>query len=147
MKGQERLPVARLRLRYDCVHRSCPALPYVDFFDRSHGFPKLYERKGLILHSWNSRGRVNISPASRHRTSHSSRLTHWSNSTIFPSHSVPDGLVITTTFGTAHGPTQPPMVIEFASIIHVSAIHPSVIPPELPANRARHCSNNTPDRS
>ncbi len=72
--------------------------------------PKLYERKGLILHSWNSHGRVNISPASRQRSAHSTRLRYWSNSTIFPSHSVPDELVITTTFGTSHGPTQPLMV-------------------------------------
>src|SRR5208337_2787228 len=70
---------------------------------------KLYERKGLILHSWNSHGRVNISPASRHRTAHSSRLPYWSNLTIFPSHSVPDEFVTTTTLGTSHGPTQPLM--------------------------------------
>src|ERR1017187_9029203 len=69
----------------------------------------LYERNGLILHEWNSRGRTNISPASRHRTAHSSRLRYWSNLTILPSHSVPDELVITTTFGTSHGPTQPLM--------------------------------------
>jgi hypothetical protein len=72
--------------------------------------PKLYEQKGLILHSRNSRGRDDISPASRHRTAHSSRLRYWSNLTIFPSHSVPDEVVITTTFGTSHGPTQPLMV-------------------------------------
>src|ERR1017187_2344704 len=70
----------------------------------------LYERNGLILHEWNSRGRTNISPASRHRTAHSSRLRYWSNLTILPSHSVPDELVITTTFGTSHGPTQPLIV-------------------------------------
>jgi hypothetical protein len=72
--------------------------------------PNLYERNGLILHSWNSGGRAIISPASRHRTAHSTRLRYWSNLTIFPSHSVPDELVITTTFGTSHGPTQPLMV-------------------------------------
>jgi len=70
-------------------------------------FSKLYEEKGLILHSWNSRGRHNISPASRHRTAHSSRLRYWSNLTTFPSHTSPAELVITTTFGTSHGPTQP----------------------------------------
>jgi hypothetical protein len=70
----------------------------------------LYERKGLILHSWNSRGRVNISPASRHRTAHSSRLRYWSNLTMLPSHTVPDEVVITTTFGTSQGPTQPLIV-------------------------------------
>jgi len=48
--------------------------------------------------------------ASRHRTAHSTRFRYWSNSTIFPSHSVPDELVITTTFGTSHGPTQPLIV-------------------------------------
>jgi two-component system response regulator FixJ len=32
------------------------------------------------------------------------------NATIFPSHSVPAEVVITTTFGTSHGPTQPLMV-------------------------------------
>ena len=58
----------------------------------------------------NSRGRANISPASRHRTAHSSRLRYWSNVTIFPSHSVPVEVVITTTFGTSHGPTQPLIV-------------------------------------
>src|ERR1035438_2021310 len=73
-------------------------------------FPNLYERNGLILHSWNSRGRAKISPASRHRTAHSTKLRYWSNLTIFPSHSVPDALVITTTFGTSHGPTQPLIV-------------------------------------
>ena len=71
---------------------------------------KVPRPKGLILHSWNSRGRTNISPASRHRTAHSSRLRYWSNLTKFPSHSVPDELVITTTFGTSHGPTQPLIV-------------------------------------
>jgi len=49
-------------------------------------------------------------PASRHRTAHSNRLRYWSNLTIFPIHSVPDELVITTTFGTSHGPTQPLIV-------------------------------------
>src|SRR5579864_3284341 len=72
--------------------------------------PKLYEQKGLILHSRNSRGRVNISPASRHRTAHSRRLRYWSNLTMFPSHASPAELVITTTFGTSHGPTQPLIV-------------------------------------
>ena len=78
---------------------TAPALP-----------PNPYERNGLILHSWNSRGRANISPASRHRTAHSTRLRYWSNLRIFPSHCVPDEVVITTTFGTSHGPTQPLMV-------------------------------------
>src|ERR1700758_133804 len=72
--------------------------------------PKLYEQKGLILHSRNSRGRDNISPASRHRTAHSRRLRYWSNLTMFPGHASPAELVITTTFGTSHGPTQPLMV-------------------------------------
>jgi len=71
---------------------------------------QFYEQKGLTLHSWNSRGRVNITPASPHRTAHSSRLRYWSNLTIFPSHSVPDEVVITTTFGTSQGPAQPLMV-------------------------------------
>jgi len=69
-----------------------------------------FSEKGLILHSWNSRGNANISPASRQRAAHSNRLRYWSNLTIFPSHSVPDELVITTTFGTSHGPTQPLIV-------------------------------------
>jgi hypothetical protein len=34
-------------------------------------------------------------------------LRYWSDRTIFQSHSVPNGLAITTTFGTSHGPTQP----------------------------------------
>jgi len=68
---------------------------------------KLTVEKGLILHSWNSRGRHNISPASRHRTAHSSRLRYRSNLTTFPSHTSPAELVITTTFGTSRGPTQP----------------------------------------
>jgi hypothetical protein len=71
---------------------------------------KHFQRKGLILHSWNSRGSVNISPASRHRTAHSSRIRYWSNLKTFPSHSVPAALVITTTLGTSHGPTQPLIV-------------------------------------
>lgn len=75
-----------------------------------HASPNLYDRNGLILHSWNSRGTANISSASRHRTAHSTRLRYWSNLTIFPSHSVPDELVTTTTFGTSHGPTQPLIV-------------------------------------
>jgi hypothetical protein len=75
-----------------------------------NSFPKLYEQKGFILHSRNSRGRDNISPASRHRTAHSRRLRYWSNLTMFPSHASPAELVITTTFGTSHGPTQPLMV-------------------------------------
>jgi hypothetical protein len=73
-------------------------------------FPKPYEQKGLILHSRNSRGSDNISPASRHRRAHSSRLRYWSNLTTFPNHSSPAELVITTTFGTSQGPTQPLMV-------------------------------------
>jgi hypothetical protein len=72
--------------------------------------PSLYERNGLILSPWNSCGRANTSPASRHRTAHSTRLRYWSNLAIFPSHSVPVELVITTTLGTSHGPTQPLMV-------------------------------------
>src|ERR1022692_2405675 len=51
-----------------------------------------------------------MSPASRQRTAHSSRLRYCSNLSMFPSHSVPDELVITTTLGTSHGPTQPLMV-------------------------------------
>jgi len=80
------------------------------FESSSKGSAKLYEEKGLILHSRNSCGRANIWPASRQRTAHSTRLRYWSNLAIFPSHSVPDELVITTTFGTSHGPTQPLMV-------------------------------------
>jgi hypothetical protein len=72
-------------------------------------FGNVYEN-GLILHSWNSRGKASISPASRQRTAHSSRVRYWLNATIFPSHSVPAEVVITTTFGTSHGPTQPLMV-------------------------------------
>src|SRR5579864_625292 len=71
---------------------------------------KLYEQKGLILHSRNSRGRDNISPASRHCTAHSRRLRYWSNLTMCPSHASPAELVITTTFGTSHVPTQPLIV-------------------------------------
>ena len=74
---------------------------------RSHNSPR---PNGLILYLWNSRGRSNISPASRHRAAHSSRVRYWSNLTTFPSHSEPVGLVITTTFGTSHGPTQPLIV-------------------------------------
>src|ERR1017187_5260139 len=90
-------------------------------------FPNLYERNGLILHSWNSRGRANISPASRHRTAHSSRLRYWSNLAIFPSHSLPDELEITTTFGTSHGPTQPLMVSW--TRLHRSPIPPFILQP------------------
>ena len=64
----------------------------------------------MILHSRNSLGRASISPASRQRTAHSSRVRYWLNATIFPSHSVPDEVVITTTLGTSHGPTQPLIV-------------------------------------
>ena len=74
------------------------------------GFGNLHEQNGLILHSWNSRGKASISPASRQRRAHSSRVRYWLNATIFPSHSVPVEVVITTTFGTSHGPTQPLMV-------------------------------------
>jgi len=75
----------------------------VSYFRSSEALPT----KGLILHSWNSRGRHDISPASRQRTAHSSRLRYWSKLAMLPSHSVPDEVVITTTFGTSHGPTQP----------------------------------------
>lgn len=68
------------------------------------------ELKGLILRSSNSRGSAAISPASLQRIAHSKRLRYWSNSTMLPSHSVPVELVITTTFGTSHGPTQPLIV-------------------------------------
>jgi hypothetical protein len=93
------LAVAFSALRTLCCIESSSRVP-----------PKLYEEKGLILHSRNSRGRDNISPASRHRTAHSRRLRYWSNLTMFPSHASPAELVITTTLGTSHGPTQPLMV-------------------------------------
>src|ERR1700758_4145416 len=63
-----------------------------------------------MLHSWNSLGRTGISPASRQSTAHSSGARYRLNSQIFPSHSVPVEVVITTTFATSHGPTQPLMV-------------------------------------
>jgi hypothetical protein len=72
--------------------------------------PYALRTKGLILQRWNSDGRTNISPASLHRTAHSSRLRYCSARTIFPSHSVPDEFAMTTTFGTSHGPTQPLIV-------------------------------------
>jgi hypothetical protein len=69
-----------------------------------------HAQKGLILHSRKCGGSANISPASLHRTAHSSRLRYWSKFVIFPNHSVPDELVMTTTFGTSQGPTQPLIV-------------------------------------
>jgi hypothetical protein len=69
-----------------------------------------HEQKGLILHSRKCCGSASISPESLHRTAHSSRSRYWSKFEIFPSHSVPDELVIITTFGTSQGPTQPLIV-------------------------------------
>src|ERR1700739_4758153 len=73
-------------------------------------FYKHHLAKGQVRFLRNSRGRANISPASLHRTAHSSRLRYCSKRSMFPSHSVPEELVTTTTFGTSHGPTHPLIV-------------------------------------
>jgi len=66
--------------------------------------------KGLILRSRSSVGRASISPDSLQRTAQSTRLRYSSKVSMFPTHSVPEELVTTMTFGTSQGPTQPLIV-------------------------------------
>jgi hypothetical protein len=102
---------ARFSLAYmGCMLKAIPGRCFGRHIGRTDTKQTSQRTNGLTLYPSKSLGKANISPASRQRTAHSSRPRYCSNLSIFPSHSVPDELVTTTTLGTSQGPTHPLIV-------------------------------------